>query len=65
MSNQPSANSTDYANRLSIPQAAALLGVSHITVRRRIKDGTLPAVVVAGRYRIAQADLDLMVRAAA
>lgn len=64
MSKQPVATVPDYANRVSILEAATLLGVSPITIRRRIKDGTLPAIVVAGRYRIARVDLDLMVRAA-
>lgn len=65
MSKQAVAASPDYANRVSILEAAVLLGVSPITIRRRIKDGTLPAVIVAGRYRITRTDLDLMVRSAA
>lgn len=49
---------------LTIPEAAARLGVSQDTIRRAIKDGRLPAVTIAGRYRIAPADLHRLVKAA-
>ena len=61
MRSQPPANQSEVASRLTLPAAAQYLGVSEDTIRRRIKDGTLPAVLIAGRYRISQADLDLMV----
>lgn len=59
--------SPDVATALTLPQAAAYLGVHEKTVRRWVKDGRLAAmrVGVAGRYRIARADLDSMVRNAA
>lgn len=59
--------SPDVATALTLPQAAAYLGVHEKTVRRWIKDGRIAAVRVgvAGRYRIARSDLDLMVRSAA
>ena len=58
--------SPDVATALTLPQAAAYLGVHEKTVRRWIKDGRVAAVRVgvAGRYRIDRADLDLMVKAA-
>lgn len=59
------ANTTDIAERLTIPEAARLLGVSDDTIRRRIKAGLLPAILVAGKFRIRQADLDEMVRSEA
>lgn len=65
MSNHRVAQNPDYANRVGIPEAAAILGVSQITIRRRIKDGSLPAVLIAGRYRIALVDLDGLVGRAA
>ena len=33
---------------LTVAEAADMLGVSRITVRRRIRDGTLPAVQLGG-----------------
>lgn len=42
---------------LSLTEAAARLGVSYRTVRRRVADGTLP-VTVAGRPRIPVAALE-------
>lgn len=41
----------DY-QRVTVNQAADILGVSPRTVRRRIKDGELPASIVDGRYAI-------------
>lgn len=50
---------------LTLPEAAARLGVSHDTIRRAIKGGRLPAVLVAGRYRILADDLRRLVKDAA
>ena len=50
------------AHYLTIPEAAARLGVSTDTVRRRIKSGTLPAGLFAGKYRIRVEDVDALVR---
>lgn len=61
MRRQSPASTSEVANRLSLPEAARYLGVSADTIRRRIKDGTLPAVLLAGRYRIRAADLDALV----
>jgi len=63
MRKHTSATSTDYANRVTIIEAARLLGVSDDTIRRRIKAGALPALIIAGKFRIDPADLDAMVRA--
>lgn len=44
---------------LSIPEAAALLGVSARTVRRRLKDGSLRKAALGGRaVRIPARELD-------
>ena len=49
---------------LTIPEAAARLGVSQDTIRRAIKGGTLPAVLIARRYRIRPDDLGRLVKPA-
>ena len=47
------------ADLLTIPQAADAANVSAPTIRRRIRDGHLPAYYVAGRnVRIRRRDLD-------
>ena len=47
---QPSQNSSPQALRLlKLREVARLLSVSTVTVRRRVKDGTLPAISVKGR----------------
>lgn len=53
-----SANSPDSAKFVTLPEASRLLGVSIDTLRRRIKDGSLPAVLLAGKYRIRRDHLD-------
>lgn len=63
MRRQTPATTSEVATRLSLPEAARYLGVSEDTIRRRIKDETLPALLVAGRYRISAADLDALVTA--
>lgn len=56
-----SARTDDLARFLTIPEAAARLGVSADTIRRRIKAKELPAVLFAGRYRIAVSDVDALI----
>jgi len=46
---------------LTIPEAAARLGVSPDTIRRRIKAGKLPAVLFAKKYRLRVEDVDALV----
>lgn len=58
------ATTDDFATFVTLQEAAARLRVSPDTIRRRIKTGVLPAVLVAGRYRIRPADLNGMVSAA-
>ncbi len=54
-----SARTTLRPPKLSVEDAAALEGVSTRTIRRRIADGTLPAVRIGPRLiRIDQVDLD-------
>ncbi len=43
---------------LSIPQAGAYLGVSPDTVRRLIRNGTIPHARIGNSIRIRRADLD-------
>lgn len=47
---------------LSIAEVASRYAVSDSTVRRRIKDGRLPAKLIAGEYRIRPADVDAAVQ---
>jgi excisionase family DNA binding protein len=56
---------SDLATHLTISEAAARLRCSPDTIRRRIKAGALPAVLFAGKYRIAVEDLDGLLRGAA
>ena len=37
---------------LTLTEAAARAGVSIVTLRRRIKDGSIPHVMLVGRFRI-------------
>lgn len=46
------ANRTDTAKFVTLFEASVLTGVSVKTLRRRIKDGTLPSIFLAGKYRI-------------
>lgn len=51
------------AKLLSLTEAAAICGVSQKTIRRRISDGTLPAVRVGPKLvKIRTTDLDALVR---
>jgi excisionase family DNA binding protein len=45
-------------NYLTVNEAAALLRVSHVTIRRWIWSGKLPAIRVGRILRIRQADLE-------
>jgi len=46
------AQTTDIAKFLTLFEAAVVSGVSVKTLRRRVLDGTIPAVLLAGKYRI-------------
>jgi len=59
------ARTGDLATFLTIPEAAARLGVSPDTIRRRIKSGALPAGKFAGAYRVRVTDVDALVEPAA
>lgn len=53
---------------LSVPEAALMLGLSSPTVRRLIREGTIPIVQLGGRghaVRIRRADLDRLLEAQA
>jgi excisionase family DNA binding protein len=65
MQHNAHARTGDLATFVTIPEAAARLGVSPDTVRRRIKSGELPAGMFAGKYRIRISDVDALVRRAA
>lgn len=59
------ANSTNQGidrRRLTIREAASYAGVSTDTIRRRINDGTLPAVRLGGKgpHQLDSADLDAL-----
>lgn len=43
---------------LSLKEVGVLLGLSEATIRRRLRDGTLPAVKIGGVWRVRRADLD-------
>ena len=47
---------------LRLQQSAARLNVSVWTVRRRIADGSLPAVRVGTQIRIRESDIDRLLR---
>lgn len=52
MPKQQTPEPTDEPRFVSLVEAARRLGISNHTIRRRIKDGTIPAVLLAGKYRI-------------
>lgn len=56
----PTATEPQY---LTLPEAARRLGVSIDTLRRRVKDGTLPHIFLARKYRIRTDHLDEWARA--
>ncbi len=43
---------------MTVYEAAEALGVSHMTIRKRIWEGKLPAKKIGPRIRIRRADLD-------
>ncbi len=57
----PSDDLSEYS--LSVPEAAKMLGVQPMTIRRWIGDGRLPARRVPGTkpYKLRQADVDALV----
>lgn len=52
MDTQHVANTAEPAKFVTLPEASRSLGISIDTLRRRVKDGTIPAVLLAGKYRI-------------
>ena len=57
------ANAYDRINSVSIRQVAELLGISRDSVRRRIRDGSLPAYTIGGRMvRIRVADVEALIQ---
>jgi putative molybdopterin biosynthesis protein len=57
MSTQP-ANASDHQSFLTPQEVSGLLRVSVYTVRRWIKEGSLPAYKVGRGWRISEADID-------
>jgi len=47
-------------NYVDINGAAAALRISRYTVARRVRDGSIPAVMLGGKHRIAVDDLSKM-----
>lgn len=43
---------------ITLAEASRRTGVSIATLRRRVKDGTLPTALIANRYRVRIADVD-------
>lgn len=43
---------------LTLPEASRRTGLSIDTLRNRVKDATIPAAMVANKYRIRVEDLD-------
>ena len=48
---------------IDVAEAAALLGYTRLTVRRKIREGVIPAVTYQRSYRIRRADIDAYVEA--
>jgi excisionase family DNA binding protein len=46
------------SERLNVQETAAYLKISVMSVRRRTRDGSIPAVKVAGAYQFKRSDLD-------
>jgi excisionase family DNA binding protein len=64
MQSEPTPRTGEVARFVTIAEAALRVGVSPVTIRRRVKSGELPASMFAGKYRIAVEDVDALVRAA-
>lgn len=43
---------------LTLPEASRRVGLSIDTIRRRVKDGSIPSIFLAGKYRIRVDHLD-------
>lgn len=43
---------------VTLPEASRRTGLSIDTLRNRVKDGSIPAVLLANKYRIRVEDLD-------
>lgn len=52
---------SDYPDALRISQTAEVLQTSEQTIRRWIKDGTLPAFRVRGQYRVPREAIERMI----
>jgi excisionase family DNA binding protein len=54
-SEQPADSSQDTPDLMSVEEAARALRVSHMTVRRMIRDEEIPAVITRRRYAVPRA----------
>ena len=54
---------TPHARLIQIREAAAILGVSLVTVRRRVRDGSLPHVRIKGRLYFRANELHAFIEA--
>lgn len=58
----PTLKQFDVSDRLTVRQVAQL-GYGHSqTIRARIKDGTLPAVLIGNRFEVLRSDLHLLAK---
>ncbi len=55
-----SASTAGGADRVGLPEAAAMLGVHYMTAYRYVRTGRLPATTVDGIWHIARSDVDLL-----
>lgn len=70
MPTQPPAETSDIGTLpesrfVTLVEASRRVGLSEDTIRRRVKDGTIPAVLLAGRYRIREDHLRAWIESAA
>jgi excisionase family DNA binding protein len=52
-----------HARLIQITEAAAILGVSLVTVRRRVRDGSLPHIRIKGRLYFKPNELNAFIEA--
>lgn len=52
MPTQQTAEPTDEPRFVSLVEASRRLSISEDTLRRRVRDGSIPAILLAGKYRI-------------
>jgi excisionase family DNA binding protein len=52
MPTQPTVEPTDEPRFVSLVEASRRLAISEDTLRRRVRDGSIPALLLAGKYRI-------------